>query len=145
MVSAPDRRLSSMAPVPSDQTPGCRGGKRREGMKRAVRAVLRLMAVGLFVFGGMEIGLEVMQHLLRKVEVKPWPCVIGLVLIGLGVLLFCFLLYQIWILLKTVRLAVAEVQRLNEQRPASRAKKAGGPGRDKPRSLWKNEEETARS
>ena len=57
-------------------------------MKRAVRAVLRLIAVGLFVFGGMEIGLEGMQHLLKKVEVRPWPCVIGLALIALGVLLF---------------------------------------------------------
>jgi hypothetical protein len=54
-------------------------------MKRAVRAVIRLIAAGLLVFGGMGLGLEYMRHLVHKVEVHPWNCVLGAVLLALGV------------------------------------------------------------
>lgn len=57
-------------------------------MKRAVRAILRLIAAGLLVFGGLELGLEFMRRRVHKAQISLWHFVIGAVLIALGVLLF---------------------------------------------------------
>jgi len=57
-------------------------------MKRAVRAILRLIAAGIVVFGGLEIGLEWMRHRLRGAGIKPWHCVFGGMLAVLGIVLF---------------------------------------------------------
>lgn len=57
-------------------------------MKRAVRAILRLIAAGLLVFGGLEIGLEWLQHRVRKADISPWHCILGGILAGLGIVLF---------------------------------------------------------
>jgi hypothetical protein len=57
-------------------------------MKRAVRTILRLVAAGLVVFGGLEFGLELMRHRLEQAEVSLWHCLIGVVLTILGVGLF---------------------------------------------------------
>ncbi len=57
-------------------------------MKRAVRAIIRLIAAGLIVFGGMEIGLELVRRRVQKAEISVWHCILGVVLIGLGVLIF---------------------------------------------------------
>jgi hypothetical protein len=60
-------------------------------MKRAVRTLIRLVAAGLLVFGGMELGLEgyvYMRHQRSGAEISPWYCIIGAVLIVLGAILF---------------------------------------------------------
>jgi hypothetical protein len=57
-------------------------------MKHAVRAILRFVATGLIVFGGMEFGLEFLRHRLQKAEISLWHCILGTALAGLGVLLF---------------------------------------------------------
>jgi ethanolamine transporter EutH len=57
-------------------------------MKRAVRVLIRVVAAGLLVFGGMEIGLEYMRHRVQKVQISLWHCVISAVLVALGVVLF---------------------------------------------------------
>ena len=54
-------------------------------MKRAVRSLIRLIALGLFVFGGMEIILEYVRHRMRHTPISVWHCVIGSILIVLGV------------------------------------------------------------
>ena len=56
-------------------------------MKRAVRAILRLIASGLILFGGLEIGLEFTRHRMQKAEINPWHFLIGVILIGLGAFL----------------------------------------------------------
>lgn len=57
-------------------------------MKRAVRSLIRLIALGLFVFGGMEIILEYVRHRMRDTAISLWHCVIGSALIALGVFVF---------------------------------------------------------
>ena len=57
-------------------------------MKRAVRSLIRLIALGLFVFGGMEIILEYVRHRMRQTPISVWHCVIGSILIVLGVTAF---------------------------------------------------------
>ena len=57
-------------------------------MKRAIRTVVRLVAAGLILFGGMEIGLELTRHRLRGESIKAWHCVVGSLLIVGGVALF---------------------------------------------------------
>jgi divalent metal cation (Fe/Co/Zn/Cd) transporter len=57
-------------------------------MKRAVRGLIRLVASGLILFGALEIGLELVRHRMKDVPVGVWSCVIGGVLIVLGIALF---------------------------------------------------------
>ena len=57
-------------------------------MKRAVRAILRLIAAALVVFGGLEIGLEWLRHRLRNAGINPWHCLFGAILAALGIVLF---------------------------------------------------------
>ncbi len=57
-------------------------------MKRAVRAILRLAAVGFILFGGLELGLEVVRDRVRQARLSVWHCVLGAGLICLGVILF---------------------------------------------------------
>jgi divalent metal cation (Fe/Co/Zn/Cd) transporter len=59
-------------------------------MKRAVRSIIRLAAAGLIVFGGMEIGLEFVRHRFQQVRISPWHCLIGAVLMALGITLLAF-------------------------------------------------------
>jgi divalent metal cation (Fe/Co/Zn/Cd) transporter len=59
-------------------------------MKRAVRNLIRLLAAGLVVFGGIEIGLEFARHRVKNVEANPWHYAIGTVLIVFGIILFAF-------------------------------------------------------
>jgi len=57
-------------------------------MKRAVRGLIRLVASGLILFGALEIGLELMRHRMKDVAISVWSCVIGGILILLGIALF---------------------------------------------------------
>jgi hypothetical protein len=57
-------------------------------MKRAVRSIIRLAAAGLVVFGIMEIGLELVRYRLRNAEISIGHCLMGAVLIALGITLF---------------------------------------------------------
>jgi hypothetical protein len=57
-------------------------------MKRAIRNVIRLLAVALVVFGGIELGLELMRRQMQKAEIRLWPCLLGLILIAGGAVLF---------------------------------------------------------
>ncbi|HHY86060.1 MAG TPA: hypothetical protein GYA07_11105 [Verrucomicrobia bacterium] len=57
-------------------------------MKRALRAILRLLASGFLVIGGMQLGLEFMRYRLRGEEIHLWPCVLGAIFLVLAVLLF---------------------------------------------------------
>jgi divalent metal cation (Fe/Co/Zn/Cd) transporter len=53
-------------------------------MKRAVRTLIRLIAAGLILFGGIEIALDYFNHRLHKSEPSIWAWVIGIFLILLG-------------------------------------------------------------
>jgi len=57
-------------------------------MKRAIRTLLRLVAAGFIVFGGMTIGLALMRRRTPKAEASSWPFVLGAVLTALGMVLF---------------------------------------------------------
>lgn len=57
-------------------------------MKRAVRTVLRLIAAGLMLFGGLELGLEFLRRNLPEARISLWRCLIGAILIALGGTLF---------------------------------------------------------
>jgi divalent metal cation (Fe/Co/Zn/Cd) transporter len=57
-------------------------------MKRAVRNLIRLLASGLIVFGGIEIGLEFARHRVKNVETNPWHYVLGSLQIVFGIILF---------------------------------------------------------
>ena len=57
-------------------------------MRRAVRNILRLLAGGMVISGGLEFGLEFMRHRLRGSEIRLWSCIVGAILVGLGVVLF---------------------------------------------------------
>jgi len=59
-------------------------------MKHAVCTILRLIAGGLLVFGGLQAGLEFMRRRTQQAESSPWPYVVGSLLILLGVALFAF-------------------------------------------------------
>jgi hypothetical protein len=56
-------------------------------MRRSVRVVILLLAAGLLVLGGMEIGLEVVRHRLQDAEINLWRCGVGAALSALAVLL----------------------------------------------------------
>jgi hypothetical protein len=57
-------------------------------MKRAVRSVLRLLAAGAVVVGGMELGLEFTRHRLRGTTASVWHCLLGALIVLAGVALF---------------------------------------------------------
>jgi hypothetical protein len=63
-------------------------------MKRAVRTLIRIIAAGLFVFGALEIGLEVAHHQVQvrnhvdPVTTNVWHYIIGAILIVVAVILF---------------------------------------------------------
>jgi cytochrome c biogenesis protein CcdA len=59
-------------------------------MKRAVRTIIRLIAGGLMVFGGLQAGLEFARHRLKETEASPGQYVIGSLLIAMGVALLIF-------------------------------------------------------
>ena len=56
-------------------------------MKRAVRIILRLIASGLILFGGLEIGLEIIRQRAKEGGMRLWSCIAGAFLIALGVAL----------------------------------------------------------
>ena len=53
-------------------------------MKRAVRTIIRLIAAGLILFGGIEVALDFFNHRLHKASLSVWAWVIGIFLILLG-------------------------------------------------------------
>jgi hypothetical protein len=57
-------------------------------MKRTVRAVVRLIASGLLVLGGMELGVEWLRNHLGKGPPSLGNCITGAVLLALGIVLF---------------------------------------------------------
>jgi hypothetical protein len=60
-------------------------------VKRAICNLIRFVAAGLIVCGGMELGLEgyaFVRHQRSGAEISPWDCIIGAVLLVLGVILF---------------------------------------------------------
>ena len=59
-------------------------------MRRAVRNLVRLIAAGLIIFGGMEIGLELVRHRMRQTEISLNQCLIGGALILAGGILLGF-------------------------------------------------------
>ena len=59
-------------------------------MKRAVRSVIRLIAAGFLLVGGMELGLEFVRHRLRGSHLGLWRCLLGLALAIAGGLLLAF-------------------------------------------------------
>jgi hypothetical protein len=56
-------------------------------MRRAVRNLIRVLAVGLVVFGAMEIGREVMRYRMQKTPFNVWHGVMGSTLIIGGIVL----------------------------------------------------------
>ena len=57
-------------------------------MRRAVRNLIRFIAAGLIIFGGLEICLEVVRDQMRKTGISVWHCVVGSILIFSGGILF---------------------------------------------------------
>ncbi|HLP76015.1 MAG TPA: hypothetical protein VK327_03790 [Candidatus Paceibacterota bacterium] len=56
-------------------------------MKRAIRNLIRFVAAGLIIFGGLQIGLEFLRQRMQKIEINTRNCVIGGVLILSGVVI----------------------------------------------------------
>ena len=57
-------------------------------MKRAVQMVLRFIAAGLIVVGGLNVVLEFARHGRVSAALNLWACLLWAVLIALGVALF---------------------------------------------------------
>ncbi len=57
-------------------------------MRRAVRNLIRFVAAGVLIFGGLTIGLEVARHRLQEAEIRPTQCIIGGGLMVAGIILF---------------------------------------------------------
>lgn len=63
-------------------------------MKRAVRTLIRIIAVALLVFGALEIGLEIEHHQVQvrnhvePIKTNVWRYIIGAILFAVGVILF---------------------------------------------------------
>lgn len=53
-------------------------------MRRAVRNLIRLIAAGLIIFGMLQVGLELVRHRMKQLEIRVSQCVIGSVLILAG-------------------------------------------------------------
>jgi hypothetical protein len=56
-------------------------------MKRAVRILICLTAAGLIVFGGLAIGLALLRHIVRHMELSAWLVTGGAALMVLGAIL----------------------------------------------------------
>ena len=59
-------------------------------MKRAVRAIFRLAAAGLLLFGSLIFGLEFMGHRLHGDDISLWHCLFAAGLIVAGIILIAF-------------------------------------------------------
>ena len=57
-------------------------------MKRAVRMVIRLIATGIALVGGMNVGLEVVRHRMQGVDFNLWRVCLGGLGVVLGLVLF---------------------------------------------------------
>lgn len=57
-------------------------------MKRLVRTLIRLVAAGFVVAGGMVMGLEFFRRSMTDAQIGGWRCVGGIVMIVVGVFLF---------------------------------------------------------
>jgi len=57
-------------------------------MKRTVQMVLRFIAAGLIVVGGLNLVLEFARHGRGSAALNLWACLLWAVLIALGVVLF---------------------------------------------------------
>ena len=57
-------------------------------MRRAVSGVIRFIGVGLILLGGVEFSLEYARHRYRGAGISMWHCIIGSVLVLVGVILF---------------------------------------------------------
>jgi TRAP-type C4-dicarboxylate transport system permease small subunit len=57
-------------------------------VKRAVRNLIRFIAAGFVIFGGLEIAFEFVRNSVRRTGFQFWECVIGVILIALGAILF---------------------------------------------------------
>jgi hypothetical protein len=57
-------------------------------MKRTVQMVLRLIAVGLSVVGGLNVAVEFARHWRRPVPLNLWACLLWAIPIVLGLALF---------------------------------------------------------
>ena len=57
-------------------------------MKRAVRTLIRLVGAGFAVFGFMAFAFEFVKHRVRNAGISVWHCVLGAILIAIGVILF---------------------------------------------------------
>jgi hypothetical protein len=57
-------------------------------MKRAVRMVMRLIASGIILVGGMNAGLEFMRQRVQEVELNLWRVCLGVLGVVVGLALF---------------------------------------------------------
>jgi hypothetical protein len=57
-------------------------------MRRAVRALIRIIASALLLFGVLSVGLELSRYAMKKPGTGFWPWVIGAILLAAGVVLF---------------------------------------------------------
>ena len=57
-------------------------------MKRAIRTVIRLIAAGAMVIGGMDCGLEFARHWKHVGRVNLWVCIINFLVIVAGIVLY---------------------------------------------------------
>ena len=57
-------------------------------MKRAVRTLIRLVAAGFVLFGSLTFGLEFMRDRMKHAGISVWHCVLGGILVVIGVVLF---------------------------------------------------------
>ena len=63
-------------------------------MKRSVRTLIQIIAAALFVFGALEIGLEIAHHQVQvrdhvnPIQTNIWRYVIGALLFVVGIILF---------------------------------------------------------
>jgi hypothetical protein len=56
-------------------------------MRRAVRSIICIVAAALIIFGVLEIGLEFARDHTHHTGISVWHCVIGAVLILVGLIL----------------------------------------------------------
>jgi hypothetical protein len=57
-------------------------------MKRAVRTVIRFIAAGMVIVGGMNVGLEFVRRQVQEADLDPWRLAIGLLAVVAGIALF---------------------------------------------------------
>lgn len=56
-------------------------------MKRAIRMLLRVVAAGGIVIGGMNVGLEFVRHRMKHTEINWLHCAINTVIVAAGIIL----------------------------------------------------------